>query len=240
MGKEKYKKLPKSVGIIPDHNRTWHRRLGRFLGYSLADTYMLGAERMHAVAREAQRLGIEHLAVFGFSCENQNGRTEEELDSLLAGALYFCERLDEMGCRVHPFGELEALRGIEKFKPLYRWFDYFQAKEWPDVHFTVHVAAHYSGLAEHELQPLIKKLWAADSNEALVLEDPMRHLLSAGVPNMDLIIRTGNVHRLSGFLPFQAAYTELRFERAPWPRFTTRRFRKALRWYGDQTQNHGK
>ncbi len=226
--------IPRHVVVVPNGNR----RGSKLAGISLSQAYRLGADRALEIAECAEKHGVEHLSFFGLSCENMANRPEEEIDALMEGAIYFCDRAMEIGYSLHPFGHIDQFAGVEKYLPLYLRLKRLGEEYRPSEKFTVHVAANYSGRPEHELAPLMEALYTRGFEE--VAPRPMDYILSGGVPPVDLFIRTGGECRTSGMLPFQSSYAELRFPKALWGNFTRRSFLRELNWFAEQPRNFGK
>lgn len=178
------------------------------------------------------------MSVFGLSCENMERRPQKQLDALQEGAIQFCDMAIDSGLKVRPFGKLNEFEGKAKYKKLYNRLRKLQSIPIAPDDFVIYVATNYSGQIQHELGEFMDQLYARGFEE--VRRDPMRYLLSGGVPPVDLAIRTGGEQRTSGFLPFQMAYAELYFTPVLWADFDQHEFKKALAWYRRQTRNFGK
>lgn len=233
------------VAGVPNGNR----RKAVELGIPLSESYRMGASRaLDFVSWTREIKGATEVTLFGLAIQNR-GREEEQLDALVEGALWFCKNIDEVDCRVHPFGKLHELKGHKNYAELMERLDEMNAKN-QGADFTVHIAVNYSGTLDYELDPLFDAV-----NESIVREQDeskriaffeqlkkhrREYLLSAGVSDIDLFIRSGGENRLSGLLPFQTCYAELYFSDLLWADFTKEYFDKAVRWYDDQQRNFGK
>jgi len=198
---------------------------------------MRGAMKVLKVASWAKKAGVKHLTFFGLSCENLKNRPEHQIDALMQGAIKFLDFAGRIG-RVHAFGHIEEFREIEKYQPLYERLKRINGLYEDADEFVIHVAANYSGLTPHELQPLLQAL--RSRGFADVEPELARYLLSGGVPPVDLFIRTGGERRTSGFLPFQLAYAELRFKDGYWPDYSRAELKSDLEWFANQSRNFGK
>lgn len=237
--------IPRHIAVIPNGNRRlWKllRFLYRLVGveYTLKDAYLRGANVALNFVRWAERAGVHDVTFFGLSKENKAKRLEWEIDALLEGAIYFFDAAVERGYHLHPFGDFEAFAGVEKYKPLYDRLRKWRAMPISEGRIVIHVAAHYSGLPRHELAPLREAIRKDGLDVAWA--DLEQHLLSSGVPDIDLVIRTGSWResRTSGLLPFQVVYAELCFVWVFWGMFKERHFWKALRWYSREQRNFGR
>jgi len=224
---------PNHVAVVPNGNR----RKSRMLGLPLEMSYVKGAQRALDVARWAKKAGVGHVTFYGLSCENLKNRSDFEIDALMKGAIQFLDLVAEIG-RVHAFGNIDEFQGVEKYEPLYKRLKALNGSFEDSGMFTIHVAANYSGLPQHELRPLLQAL--RSRGFADVEPELTRYLLSGGVPPVDLFIRTGGEHRTSGLLPFQSVYAELYFTDVLWADFSEEQFQAALDWFAKQQRNFGK
>lgn len=237
--------LPKHIAIVPNGNR----RRAALLGIDLSAAYVRGAQNALECVEWAMHNGaVTDLTLFGLSVENTRNRKRDHLEPLTDGADWFCEHVTDLDCRVHIFGKYEEL----KREPLYaklinRLAAINDVKR--DAAFTVHIAVNYSGILEHETDPLMDAMEhiarEEESTKRLELVANLREnraacMLSAGVPLVDLFIRTGGEHRTSGLLPFQAGYAEIKIFDEYWGDFTREMWDEALRWYSTQQRNFGK
>ncbi len=225
--------IPNHVAVIPNGNR----RKSRALGMSLDLAYVRGAHRALRTSRWAKDAGVRHVSFFGLSVENFANRPESQIDALMKGAIRFLDLAGTIG-RVHAFGDIDKFKGEKKYEPLYERLRLLNGTQHEQEQFTMHVGTLYSGKPEHELGPLMAAL--RSRGFADVCQDIPRYLMSGGVPNVDLLIRTGGEHRTSGFLPFQSAYAELYFTNVLWSDFSQDEFNKALEWFAQQPRNFGK
>ena len=233
--------LPHHAILVPNGTRT-ELRIHDMLpdqGFPLLrDGYKVGARRGLDICECAEELGIAHLSFFGFAIQN-NKRPDWQKNALMEGAVFFCDEAMRRGYALHPFGNLEEFREVEMYRPLYERLALVQSGKYkPSSNLTVHIAVNYSGAAEYELGTFMDQLYFRGFAE--VRQDPMRYLLSGGVPLADLVIRTGGECRLSGICPLQTVYAELRFVDISWMKYTTERFIADLRWFAQQKRNFGK
>jgi len=220
---------PGHVGFIPDGNRRYARgvRIGAREAYFQAADKALEAVAWCRVAR------VAHVSAFGVSQENIARRSHQELCWLHAALVYFCERMVRLpDTGLHLFGNAAALApAIPDRDQLIR----LQRDADSQGSLVVHVGVNYSGRAE-----LDAVLHAVRQGGIEQLDgSPDRLLLSADVPAVDLVIRTGGHRRLSGFLPLQTAYAELWFTSTLWPELTHDEFESALSWYARQERHFG-
>ncbi len=226
--------VPRHISFTPNGNR----RHARLESIPLRESYMRGALRALNVAMWAHEIGAQHVTLFGLSCENMHRRSDDELDALQDGACEFFDLAESGGLKIHPFGKIDEFAHKPKYRRLYERLERLSNQRIGADDFVVHVAANYSGNPQHELGHFMQQL-RKHGFEA-VHENPMRHILSAGVPPVDLAIRTGGEHRISGLLPFQMAYAELYFTPVLWADFDRAHFNTAVAWYQEQPRNFGK
>lgn len=218
------------LGIIPDGNRRYAARVGISTGHG----YMRAADKALEVMEWCLHSQIGHVSAFGVSQENIALRPRDEVDGLHAALLYFCERVRRLsGAGLHLFGDPA---GLPAFLPGADEFARMALENACDgARLVVHVGVNYSGQAE--IMAILRA--GRESGFDLVARSPERFGLSAGVPAVDLVIRTGGQRRLSGFLPFHTAYAELWFTDTLWPAFGHDEFLAALEWYARQERRFG-
>jgi undecaprenyl diphosphate synthase len=216
---------PKYVAIITDGNGRWaaERRLPAIEGHRA------GADVVKARLRDAAELGIKELTVFSFSTENWS-RPEAEVDGLMA---MFAERidretpeLDAEGVRMRFVGRRDAV--AEGLRERMRWAEERTAG---NERITLFVAFNYGGRAEI--------VDAARSFEGSSEEEFRDHLYAPEMHDPDLLIRTSGESRISNFLLWQAAYSELVFRDELWPDFSRDAFEAALAEYATRQRRYG-
>jgi tritrans,polycis-undecaprenyl-diphosphate synthase [geranylgeranyl-diphosphate specific] len=231
--------IPKHIAIILDGNRRYAGRAG----LDPSESYMLGAKKLEEVLEWCQELGIKHITVYAFSTENFN-RSEEEVRLLMdLFRRKFSEaardpRVHRYRIRVRAIGELERLpEGVKRAIS-----EAEEATKDYDGH-TLNLAVGYGGRTE--LAQAVRKICERiergelrpnDVDEELI----SKHLYTADLPDPDLIIRTSGEERLSGFLLWQSAYSELYFCEANWPEFTKLDFLRAIRTYQGRERRFGR
>lgn len=216
---------PKYVAIITDGNGRWAQERG--LG--VAAGHEAGADVVKARLRDAAELGVEELTVYSFSTENWS-RPQAEVDALMA---MFAERirgetpeLDAEGVRMRFIGRRDRVSA-----ELLELMEAAEAKTAANERITLFVAFDYGGRDEI--------LHAAERYDGGG-EDAFRSLLYA--PDMqdpDLVIRTSGEQRLSNYLLWQSAYSELYFADELWPDFDRAAFERALASFGDRQRRFG-
>ena len=229
-------RVPAHVAIIMDGNGRWAKARGlpRVAGHKK------GAEALRELLTECRGLGVEILTIYAFSSENWN-RPESEVSDLMQLLSFYLEReqktLNENGIRLKVIGDISQLdSAIRK-----RIADAENSTA-KNTSFKLNVALSYGGRGEitHAVRTIAEKVKAgelapADVNEATIAQ----HLFTAGEADPDLLIRTGGEHRLSNFLLWQQAYTELYFTSVHWPDFSIEHFKEAIAEYTRRERRYG-
>ena len=206
---------PKHIAIIMDGNRRW----AKLNNYSLLEAYEKGLETLNNTIQNCIRLKINYLTVFGFSTENWN-RSKKEISYLMKLLNKFLDRaIIEAECEeisIKFIGDLEVFG--EKIKEKTSLLSNLTNKK---KSLTLTIAINYGGQQEiiigvkKYLKEFIKKNTSTLKN----LNDFEKYLFNYKFPKIDLLIRTGGEKRLSNFMLWHLAYTELIFLNQMWPDF---------------------
>ncbi len=211
------KKLPRHIAIIMDGNGRWAKK------YSLTriDGHRKGAEAVRSVVRKCRAIGIEYLTLYAFSVENWN-RPAPEVEALMVLLEDFLiTELPEMlenDISFNVIGNVNALPGNVRtiLKDTIK-------KTADQSSMTLVLALSYGG--RDEIVQAARKMIEAGTSGALSPDDLTKevfsqYLYTRDIPDPDLLIRTSGEYRLSNFLLWQSAYTELYFVKTLWPDFT--------------------
>ncbi len=216
-----------------DGNGRWAKRrlMPRVAGHRK------GVEALRGVIRACAERGIQHLTVFAFSSENWR-RPQEEVTLLMELFMRALEnevaKLHENGIRFRVIGDLSGF--TERIQTLIRDAE---ALTRDNTRLTFTVAANYGG--RWDIVQAMKKLLAAGVAADDIDEAALAGQLSmAGEPEPDLFIRTGGEQRISNFLLWQLAYTELYFTDALWPDFDARQLDAAIASYRTRERRFGR
>lgn len=216
---------PRYVAIITDGNGRWAQRRG----LPVVEGHRAGADVIKARLRDAAELGVEELTVFSFSTENWS-RSAEEVSGLMA---MFGERiasetpeLDSEGVRMRFVGRRE---GVDP--GLAEQMTWAEETTAANQRITLFVAFNYGGRAEI--------VDAARSFEGDSEEEFRRHLYAPEMHDPDLLIRTSGEQRISNYLLWQCAYSELVFREELWPDFDRAAFEGALAEYETRQRRFG-
>jgi undecaprenyl diphosphate synthase len=224
--------LPTHVAIIPDGNRRWAKKHG----VTTLEGHQAGAETMHNLVEALIRLGVGYLTVWGFSTDNWK-RSDTEVKALLslleAWIIKDTPWLHSQGVRLKHIGGFQELP-----HSLQETITYAVNQTAGNTGMTFLLAFNYSGRAD--ITNAVRRMLDAVAPPALVNEEYIAHHLSTdGAPDVDLVIRTAGEYRLSNYLLWQIAYSELYFTRVLWPDFTTEELQKALRAYSRRQRRFG-
>lgn len=237
---DKRNDVPVHVSIIMDGNGRWAKARGKERIYG----HFEGVESVRACTEASVECGVKYLSLYAFSEENWN-RPQEEVSGLMS-LMVKC-MADELpvflknGVRFIVLGHRERLSA-----ELNATIDGCMAKTAGGANLTLILFMSYSG--KWDIFQAAKKMAveAAESPEALArLKDADmtcfdHYLVTAGIPDPDLIIRTSGETRLSNYLLWQAAYSEFLFTETLWPDFRKEEFRAALESYAKRDRRYGK
>ena len=234
------KRLPVHVSIIMDGNGRWARERGKERIYGHAE----GVESVRACVEAAVETGVRYLSLFAFSEENW-GRPDSEVAFLMEMTMKSIReelpKLQENGVRLLVLGHLSRLSDS-----LNAAIDECVRKTAGNSTLTLIVFLSYSGkwdILQAALKLAEEMSEHPERKEALMEMGPDgfdRYLVTAGIPDPDLIIRTSGEQRLSNYLLWQGAYSEFLFTDVLWPDFRKDDFRAALEEYAGRDRRYGK
>ena len=234
--------IPQHIGIILDGNRRYAREIMK----KPWDGHKMGLEKARQVIQWSCERGIKYMTAYVLSFENIQTRPKKELQLILK---YFGEEMDDIAEKtdhvIHKFkvrvrfigrthilpdGLQDKMKTVERITKKYKKH-------------AMNIAVAYGG--QQELVDAMKKILEeglkgiirpSDLNETILKE----HLYTNGQPYPDLIFRTGGEKRLSNFLPFQSAYSELIFTDTKWPALTKKEFDGVLKEFSDRQRRFGR
>lgn len=225
---------PQHIAIIMDGNRRWARQFG----LPAALGHASGARRVRSIVQACAERGVRFITLFAFSTENWQ-RPQDEVSSLMGLlALYLRKEVNDMnakGVRLKVVGDTSGfdanIQGL---------IHNAQEKTAHNTTITLTVAANYGG--RWDMVQAVKAWQAAHPGETVDALDEASlkdHLSLAYAPDPDLLIRTGGESRISNFLLWQMAYTELFFTDVLWPDFTADRLHEAVDWFAQRDRRFG-
>ena len=229
-------KIPQHVAIILDGNGRWAKSKGMPRNYG----HTVGAKNVETVCQAADELGIEYLTLYAFSTENWK-RPEEEVGALMQLFRFYMVRLLKVASannvRVKMIGDRtrfdqDIIDGINRL----------ESETKNNTGLTFVIAVNYGG--RDEITRAVKKL-AADcaagkqDPEEITEQVVASYLDTAGMPDPDLLIRTSGEIRLSNYLLWQLAYTEIYVTDCLWPDFDQEELEKAIMAYNRRDRRYG-
>ncbi|VVA44066.1 Isoprenyl transferase [Candidatus Roizmanbacteria bacterium] len=220
--------LPKHVAIIPDGNRRWAKEKG----LPSVEGHRYAAQTTFPnLANELARLGVKYFTFWALSTENLTGRSKEELDNIFDLIRFFLKNkskeFKKKETRFKTIGDLTRLPNDLQNEIFKIVEDTKKNKK-----MTVILGLNYGG--RDEIIRAVKK------GNNLTKENFSNYLDTAGIPDPDLIIRTGGEKRLSGFMLWQSEYSELYFSDLYFPDFTAWELEKAINSYSERQRRFGK
>ena len=229
-------RIPRHVAIIMDGNGRWARRQGlaRMFGHRQ------GVQAVHEITEAAAALGIDYLTVYAFSTENWN-RPKEEVDALMSLLIDTISKetptLMKNNVRLLTIGDLSRLPEDARNK-----FCTCMEETSGNTGLKLVVALSYS--ARWEIVKAVQGIASAVQAGTMQVEDICEqtvssYLTTSGIPDPDLLIRTSGELRISNFLLWQLAYSELYFTSCLWPEFTTEEFYHAIVDYQHRERRFG-
>ena len=232
----KHRAIPKHIAIIMDGNGRWAKQRGK----ERYEGHIAGVEPVRSSVKAAVRNGVEWLTLYAFSTENW-GRPAAEVDAIMA---LFCKtvmgeakELRDQGVRVKIMGERSRFSA-----EVLEMIDYIEQTTADAERLTLVLAFNYSSRREITLgiKDIARRVAAGqigveDIDEELVAQS----LMTAQMPDPDMIIRTSGECRLSNFLLWQSSYAEFYFPEVLWPDFTEEEFGKAIEVFASRDRRYG-
>ena len=230
-------RLPRHVAVIMDGNGRWARARGlpRYKGHTA------GMSSVREVIEGCVEAGVSYLTLFAFSTENWN-RPEREVNALMRLLQAYVKReateLKRQGVEVHVHGDLERLasgprRGVEEIQRITRG----------GARLHLNLLISYSGRAElaRAARRVAERVHTGELDPAQIDEAAIEaELYTAGIPDPDLLIRTSGEMRISNFMLWQLAYTEMVITPVLWPDFTRRDLFDAILEYQRRDRRFGR
>lgn len=234
---EEDRNIPEHIGFIMDGNRRWARKRG----LPILQGHTKGANTFEKIANYCSDIGVKYITAFAFSTENWN-RSKEEVDYLMNLLEQFIKDFDKRfknsNAKIRLAGDItglpEHLQGsIRKI----------EERTQNNDGIVVNLCINYGGRAEmvNSTKIIAEKVKSGEITVDDINEDLIASNLRTGdAPDPDLIIRTAGELRLSGFLLWQSAYSELYFCDEFWPDFNEKELDKAIDEYNSRKRNFGK
>lgn len=234
----KSKPVPQHVAIIMDGNGRW----AKMHGFVRTVGHRYGVEKLKELLTACKQIGVKYVTVYAFSTENWS-RPKEEVDTLMKLIVEFINReidnIKKEGAKIHVLGDYSVLPEESK-KAVQYAIDHTAEND--ELH--LNVALNYGGRAE--IVRAFKNIMQKVQNGEIGIDDVDEKLISdnlytAGMPDPDLVIRTAGEMRLSNFLPYQSAYSELWVSDSNvyWPDFGKEFFLRAVMDYQKRDRRFG-
>ncbi|MDD3418981.1 MAG: polyprenyl diphosphate synthase [Candidatus Gastranaerophilales bacterium] len=226
----------KHIAIIMDGNRRW----AKTLGLPTAAGHNKGVESLKKIVRLANDFGIKYITVYAFSTENWK-RTQEEV-SFLMKLLYetLKNELNEMlkeGVKIKIIGDMEPLD--DKLKGI---LNTSMEKSKDNTGVNLQIAINYS--SQHEILTAVKNIAQKVENgelksDEITKETIENNLYTAGIPDPDIMVRTGGEMRISNYLLWQLAYSEIYVTETYWPEFGQESLEDVVREFAKRSRRFG-
>ena len=233
---DEFTRLPEHVGIIMDGNGRWAKKHK----LSVSKGHRQGTETLREIIRHTNDLGIRSLSLYAFSTENWS-RSREEVDALMQLILdFFASEIDELDAknvRIRIMGDKGRLPDIQR-----RTLMDAEDRTGKNTGLNLNIAINYGGRAElvRAARILAEKAARGEIKAEEIDESALeKELYTAGLPDVDLLIRTSGEMRLSGFLLYQCAYAEFEFPETLWPDFTLEDYHRALEVFASRDRRFG-
>ena len=230
------RKIPQHIAIILDGNGRWAKAKGMPRNYG----HTAGAKNVETVCQAAHDLGVKYVTMYAFSTENWN-RPEGEVEALmklLESYLKNCiKTADKNNMRVRVIGDTTRLS--ERFQERIRELEAASAK---NDGLNLQIAINYGSRDEmtRAMRRMSEDVAAGKRKPEEITESVFEEYLdTAGIPDPDLLIRTSGELRLSNFLLWQLAYSELYFTDVPWPDFHKEELARAIEAYNKRDRRFG-
>lgn len=228
---QKKREIPNSIGVILDGNRRW----ARSHGLSSYEGHRVGFEKLKELVSWIKEAEIKNLIIYALSTENLKrapGEVAYLLDLFKTTIKNQLEEITKEDARVMFAGDIKRFP-----EDLQKMMLKIEKETAGHKSLNLVIGAAYGGRAEivHAVNCLLK-----ENKKSITEKDFGNYLWTAGIPDPDLIIRTGGEKRLSNFLLWQAAYSELFFTDTLWPDFSKEKFDAILKEYIARERRYGK
>jgi undecaprenyl diphosphate synthase len=228
--------MPKHIAFIMDGNGRWAKRKGmpRLVGHNA------GTETLKKIVKESKRLGIPYITFYAFSTENWK-RPSDEVNGLMNILVKFIQseiqEIHSNHIKINILGDIERLPAYAREQVD---FATQLTKDNTEMHFNI--ALNYGG--RDEIIQAVKRIVSDVQNQKIDIKQIDENLFPAylytnGMPDPDLLIRTSGEVRLSNFLLWQLAYSELTFVDVFWPDFDEMAYQKAISDYQNRNRRFG-
>jgi len=224
--------IPRHIGYIIDGNRRWARKHG----LPVYEGHMAGYNAIHDVAIASFDAGVQYVSAYIFSTENWK-RSEQEVSKLMSLVLKLLTSdikiLEENNVKLKVLGSRERVSS-----KILKAIDEAEARTANNTHGTLAVCFNYGG--QLEIADACKKIVQEGiAAEAITPELIAEHVYSPDIPPMDMLVRTSGEQRISNFMLWRAAYSELLFLEKLWPEMTKEDVTAILEEYSQRARRFG-
>lgn len=230
--------LPRHVAIIPDGNRRW----AKDHGLESWEGHEEGAKRIEEIVREARKIGVREISFWGSSLENLTKRPMKERQELLRIYVTYFERL---------MNEDDLHTDQVRVRCIGRWEEQFPDRLKDILHRGIEATKHYGQYflnfflaysGDDDMLQAVKRIAGEDLAPGMVTEKVLKkHLMTAELPDVDLLVRTGNDPHLSaGFMMWETRDAQLSFPALHFPEYGAEAFRASLAEYAERERRFGK
>jgi undecaprenyl diphosphate synthase len=228
--------IPNHIAIIMDGNGRWAKKIGKTRIFG----HRQGVTSVRETVEACGQLGVKYLTLYTFSTENWKRPKEEVtilMKLLISSLKNETDRLNDNNVRLIASGNLEKLPDV-----VYRELLDAMEKTRDNKLMTLNLALSYSG--RWDIVNAVKKITAECAEGKLKPEDITEqnfsdYLITKGIPDPDLMIRTGGEYRISNFLLWQLAYTEIYIDNVFWPDFRRKHLYEAIREFQKRERRFG-
>lgn len=226
--------IPRHLGIILDGNGRWAKEKG----LKRTEGHRAGSENVIDITRACDELGIEVLSVYAFSTENWK-RDREEVSSIMNLLNVFIdnnlEELNANNVKLNIMGDKDGLPLANRLS-----VNYALNKTKKNTGLILNIGLNYGGRKElvrafNQIHDKINKKYISKIDENTIYDN----LYTSDFPELDLLIRTGGEYRISNFMLYQLAYTELYFTKVLWPDFNRKELYKAIEDFNKRNRRFG-
>lgn len=223
-------KLPNHIGIIMDGNGRWAKMRGKERSYG----HKVGSENVDRIISYAFERGIKVMSLYAFSCENWQ-RPKAEVDELMRLLDVYMKKFIKKVLKNDV--RLSVMGDVEKLSPsLQKSIKKAMQNTADKKGFVLNIGINYGG--RQEIVNAVNKL--VKDGKDITVDSISENLYTAPFGEPDIIVRTGGEYRLSNFMLFQGAYSELYFSDVLWPDFNEKEMDKVLVEYSKRTRRFGK
>lgn len=227
--------LPKHIAIIPDGNGRW----AKSKALSVNEGHKAGMDALEKAIVYIRDLGVKYLTIYAFSSENWKREESERQGIFNLAEQFFSLKSSEIidgRTKVSILGEIEPFPKF--FKDI---LENVLEKTKNHKDFFLQIALNYGGRAEiiRAVKQIVAENKDGKLSESINEETFSKYLYTQGIPDPDLLIRTGDVYRVSNFLLYQSSYSELVFLKKYWPDITSEDIEAALEIYSKRERRFG-